>query len=480
MLNRILLGLDGSDSGQVALSFAMALAGPGAAVRVVHVNEFQLGGRGLTVETADEATALVTEAVTELHRAGIQSSGLAAVSTCFGVADSPGGRGRRGGQRTSSCSAPAAARDAPAVQPGGPGAGTAADLPPGAHRARAAQDGQARSGRPAPGPAAAPRPQPGAPPRPLSPRPARPRWLFTRPPLRPAARAPVRPADYDAAHEVRYRDSAVLLGRRVRPGGVPRLFRRGSRNWATTAPGRRNGAGHRAAAGAGRGDDLRGGVHRAAAARLRGVRIHPVQPGAPGQEPEHAGPAQPAAGPRSGSGTGGPGRPFAAFGVDPDRYVARFSEGLELMKALWTEPRVTFDGEFWQLQDAAMEPKPAQKPYPPLWFGANGPAALRRAVRLGDGFFGAGLDAHRDVRRAGADRARGAGRGGPAGRGVRHGQAGVHRGGRRRGAGPRPDERRAGAALRPPVGADRGGRGRRARRAMRRPSCAKWPRRARN
>jgi alkanesulfonate monooxygenase SsuD/methylene tetrahydromethanopterin reductase-like flavin-dependent oxidoreductase (luciferase family) len=91
-----------------------------------------------------------------------------------------------------------------------------------------------------------------------------------------------------------------------------------------------------------------------------------------------------------GVGTGGKMRPFAAFGVDPDRYVARFTEGVELMKALWTQPRVTFDGEFWQLRDAAMEPKPFQKPHPPLWFGANGPAALRRAVRLGDGFFGAG------------------------------------------------------------------------------------------
>ncbi len=91
-----------------------------------------------------------------------------------------------------------------------------------------------------------------------------------------------------------------------------------------------------------------------------------------------------------GVGTGGKMRPFAAFGVDPDRYVARFTEGVALMKALWTEPRVTFDGEFWQLRDTPMEPKPFTKPHPPLWFGANGPAALRRAVRLGHGFFGAG------------------------------------------------------------------------------------------
>jgi len=91
-----------------------------------------------------------------------------------------------------------------------------------------------------------------------------------------------------------------------------------------------------------------------------------------------------------GVGSGGKRRPFAAFGLEPDRYVARFSEGIALMKALWTGEQVTFPGEFWQLDDAGMEPKPFQKPYPPLWFGGSGPAALRRAVREGDGFFGAG------------------------------------------------------------------------------------------
>jgi alkanesulfonate monooxygenase SsuD/methylene tetrahydromethanopterin reductase-like flavin-dependent oxidoreductase (luciferase family) len=91
-----------------------------------------------------------------------------------------------------------------------------------------------------------------------------------------------------------------------------------------------------------------------------------------------------------GVGSGGPRRPFAAFGMSPDRYLARFTEGIALMKALWTESRVSFDSEFWQLKDAAMEPKPYQKPYPRLWFGGSAEAAVRRGVRLCDGFFGAG------------------------------------------------------------------------------------------
>jgi probable F420-dependent oxidoreductase len=88
--------------------------------------------------------------------------------------------------------------------------------------------------------------------------------------------------------------------------------------------------------------------------------------------------------------TGGRGRPFAAFGVDPDRPVARFNEALALMKACWTEPEINFDGELWKLEGGSMEPKPVQKPYPPLWFGGSAPAGMRRAVRHGDGFMGAG------------------------------------------------------------------------------------------
>jgi probable F420-dependent oxidoreductase len=91
-----------------------------------------------------------------------------------------------------------------------------------------------------------------------------------------------------------------------------------------------------------------------------------------------------------GVGMGGNTKVYPAYGITAARRVARFNEGIRVMRALWTEPRVTFRGEFWQLDDATMEPKPWQRPHPPLWLGAHHPDALRRAVRWGQGFMGAG------------------------------------------------------------------------------------------
>src|SRR5256712_4684323 len=91
-----------------------------------------------------------------------------------------------------------------------------------------------------------------------------------------------------------------------------------------------------------------------------------------------------------GVGLGGNSRIYPAFGLTAARRAARFAEGLRLMKRLWTEERVTFDGEFFKVHNASMEPKPLQKPHPPLWFGGHPPNALRRAVELGDAFIGAG------------------------------------------------------------------------------------------
>jgi alkanesulfonate monooxygenase SsuD/methylene tetrahydromethanopterin reductase-like flavin-dependent oxidoreductase (luciferase family) len=88
---------------------------------------------------------------------------------------------------------------------------------------------------------------------------------------------------------------------------------------------------------------------------------------------------------------GGGSRQFPAFGVDGSSFIASFTEGLELMKAAWSdEPRVTFHGRFRDVDDLQIVPKPVQRPHPPIWFGGSAPAALARAVRHGDAFLGAG------------------------------------------------------------------------------------------
>ena len=112
---------------------------------------------------------------------------------------------------------------------------------------------------------------------------------------------------------------------------------------------------------------------------------------------------------------GGGRRQFAAFGVDPKTFISSFTEGLELMKAAWSdEERVTFHGRFRDVDDLPIQPKPVQRPHPPIWFGGNAPAALARAVRLGDSFLGAGsstTETFVEGGRHGATRTRRAGQG---------------------------------------------------------------------
>jgi probable F420-dependent oxidoreductase len=90
-----------------------------------------------------------------------------------------------------------------------------------------------------------------------------------------------------------------------------------------------------------------------------------------------------------GVGIGAAGLPLAAFGVAAKERAPRFEEYLEVMRRLWNEPEVDFDGRFVQLTGARMEPKPVQRPLP-VWFGASSPRALRRTARLADGWIGAG------------------------------------------------------------------------------------------
>lgn len=81
---------------------------------------------------------------------------------------------------------------------------------------------------------------------------------------------------------------------------------------------------------------------------------------------------------------------YAAFQIPRERRVRRFLEQVELMKALWTQPKVTYRGEIFHLDDGEMGPKPIQQPHPPVWLGGGHPNALRRAATVADGWMGAG------------------------------------------------------------------------------------------
>ncbi|MFP6725779.1 MAG: LLM class F420-dependent oxidoreductase [Alphaproteobacteria bacterium] len=69
--------------------------------------------------------------------------------------------------------------------------------------------------------------------------------------------------------------------------------------------------------------------------------------------------------------------PFDARGKVTNEYIAA-------IKAVWTETRPTFDGEFVKFNKIGMDPKPVQNPHPPIWIGGESLPAMRRAVALGD------------------------------------------------------------------------------------------------
>ena len=79
---------------------------------------------------------------------------------------------------------------------------------------------------------------------------------------------------------------------------------------------------------------------------------------------------------------------YPAYGISAEKRVRRFVEGIALMKKLWTEERVNHNGDYWRLHNESLDPKPVQKPHPPIWLGGSHLNALRRAVQLGNGWLG--------------------------------------------------------------------------------------------
>ena len=78
-------------------------------------------------------------------------------------------------------------------------------------------------------------------------------------------------------------------------------------------------------------------------------------------------------------------RSFRATGVPVRERARRTDEAIAIMRKVWSGEPVTYDGQFWQLDDITVRPAPKQDPMP-LWIGGNSEAAARRAGRLGDGW----------------------------------------------------------------------------------------------
>jgi probable F420-dependent oxidoreductase len=77
---------------------------------------------------------------------------------------------------------------------------------------------------------------------------------------------------------------------------------------------------------------------------------------------------------------------FDALNVPWERRGKRTDEYLEVLRTLWCDPTSSFHGEFYDLPECEMYPKPVQQPHPPVHIGGETPAALRRAAWLGQGW----------------------------------------------------------------------------------------------
>ena len=93
-----------------------------------------------------------------------------------------------------------------------------------------------------------------------------------------------------------------------------------------------------------------------------------------------------------GAGVGWMEEEFQALGLNtyPERGAVT-DEYIRLYKELWTQEHPEFQGKYYQLSGAGFQPKPVQKPHPPIWIGGHTGPAIRRAATLGDGWMPIGL-----------------------------------------------------------------------------------------
>ena len=73
------------------------------------------------------------------------------------------------------------------------------------------------------------------------------------------------------------------------------------------------------------------------------------------------------------------------YGIEGlDHRVGRLSESLQIIKSLWSKERTDFAGRYYQMKDAIANPKPLQRPHPPIWIGASGETTIRLVARYAD------------------------------------------------------------------------------------------------
>jgi probable F420-dependent oxidoreductase len=77
---------------------------------------------------------------------------------------------------------------------------------------------------------------------------------------------------------------------------------------------------------------------------------------------------------------------FDVLGVPFEKRGAITDEYLRALKEVWTSNKPEFEGEFIRFKDIVLEPKPVQKPHPPIFIGGNSKPAMRRAAEFGDGW----------------------------------------------------------------------------------------------
>jgi len=83
---------------------------------------------------------------------------------------------------------------------------------------------------------------------------------------------------------------------------------------------------------------------------------------------------------------------FDALGADFATRGARTDEYIDVMRALWTQDSPEFKGRFFSFGGVQAQPRPVQKPHPPIVVGGMSPPAFRRAARRGNGWYGFALD----------------------------------------------------------------------------------------